>query len=81
MKRDLIWYGKVLLVVLAPGGIALLFFLFGAGPVENGRWWGIYLALAGFLLLLGTTYIVLRYFVKKIAAWIGWLIESKRTDL
>ncbi len=69
MKRDLAWYGKTLLVVLAPGAIALLFFLFGAGPVENGRYWGIYLALAGFLLLLGTVFILLRYLVKKIGGW------------
>jgi hypothetical protein len=70
MKSDLAWYGKMLLIVLAPGGIFLLLFLFGAGPVENGRYWGIYLALAGFLLLLGTAFIGLRYLIKKIASWI-----------
>ncbi len=67
MKKDLVWYGKTLLVVLAPGAIALLFFLFGAGPVDNGRAWGLYLILAAFLLLLGTVFIGLRYLVKKIS--------------
>lgn len=72
MKRDLVLYGKILLVTLTPGPVFLLFFLIGEGTAEN--YWPfirLYLVLAAYLVIFGMIVIGSRYFVKKIGSWIG----------
>ncbi len=70
MKRDFARYGKILLIVLAPGAILLLLFMLGEGsPKSDWPFVGLYLALAGYLLLFGAVVIGLRFLAGKIGAW------------
>lgn len=69
MKQDLVWYGKTLLIVLAPG--VIFFLLVGDGSAENTLpFAGFYLALAAYLIVFGLVMIGMRYLVQKVRYWI-----------
>ncbi len=72
MKRDLILYGKMLLVTLTPGIVFFLFSLIGKGTAENDwHFVGLYLILATYLAIFGIIVIGARFLFKKIGSWIG----------
>jgi hypothetical protein len=71
MKRDLVFYGKILLVTLTPGLLFLIFLLLGDGT--TGDDWPIlrlYFAFAGYLVVFGMVFIGLRFFFHKVGIWI-----------
>lgn len=69
MKRDLVRYGKILLVVLTPGLIFLLFFLITEGTAENNwPFMGWYFILAAYLVIFGIVAIGLKFLVQKIGS-------------
>jgi hypothetical protein len=71
MKRDLVFYGKILLVTLTPGLLFLLFVVMGEGTAKSNQpFLALYIILASYLVLFGIVMIGLRFFVKKIGGWI-----------
>lgn len=71
MKRDLVLYGKMLLVTLTPGIVFFLFFLIGEGTAESDwHFIELYLILATYLVIFGIIVIGIRFLFKKIGSWI-----------